>query len=79
MQDYIKAKMGKIYCFPVSSASISSFDPLSSQSHTPKSINFCVFTDRLKKQYIPSLPLGLALTYLKDLKNASKIHKIMQH
>lgn len=63
---------------PIASHShVQAFPALTFGAHkvTPRSIYFAVFIDRLKKQYIPSLPQGLALKYLKDLKMHPKSTK----
>lgn len=59
---------------------MSNFDPLSSHGHTQIHLLLCLHWQAGgKKKSVPSLSLGLTLKYLEDLKNASSIHKIMQH
>lgn len=79
MQDDFQAKKGKTYCLAVSSASVLNFDPLSLRSHTQIHLLLCFHCQAQEPpKCVPSFPLGLALTYLRDLKNASSIHKVMQ-
>lgn len=60
MQDYLKAKRKKTIAFQ-SQARTFQNSTLWAYNVTCRSIYFRAFTDSLKKAYVPSLPLGLAL------------------